>query len=66
MTAEGKMSAWLLLVLPFIMFAILSVIAPTTYQPFLKDPVGQKIIIGCLISMTVGYFVIQKITTLEV
>lgn len=66
LTAEGKMSSILLLVLPFVMFALLNFLAPETYNPFMKDPVGQKIIIGCLISMSVGYFLIQKLTNLEV
>ena len=66
LTAEGKMSAWLLLALPFVMFGILNALAPETYNPFLTDPLGQKIIGGCLVSMAIGYFVIQKITQLEV
>ncbi len=66
LTAEGKMSSIMLLALPFAMFAILNCLAPETYNPFLKDPMGQKIIMSCLGSMTVGYLMIKKITALDV
>ena len=66
LTAEGKMSSIMLLALPFGMFAILNCLAPDTYNPFVRDPMGQKIIMGCLGSMTVGYLMIQKITALDV
>ena len=66
LTAEGKMSSIMLMVLPFAMFAILNCVAPTTYNPFLQDPIGQKIIMGCGVSMTVGWLMIQKMTELDV
>ena len=66
LTAEGKMSSIMLMALPVVMFIILNCIAPETYNPFLKDPMGQKIILGCLVSMTIGYLLIQKITAMDV
>lgn len=66
LTAENQMSAYLLIALPFILYFILNMLAPDTYNDFSKDPTGQKIIIGCLISMTIGYFIMDKITKLEV
>ncbi len=66
LTAEGKMSSIMLMVLPFVMFIILNCVAPETYNPFLKDPIGQKIILGCLVSMSIGWVMIQKMTELDV
>ncbi len=66
LTAEGKMSAWLLIGLPFIMFGILNGMAPETYGSFLNDPIGKNIMGGCCVSMIIGYILINKITTLDV
>lgn len=66
LTAENRMSAYLLIALPFVLYIILTMLAPDTYGDFTKNPTGQKIIIGCLISMTIGYFIMDKITKLEV
>ena len=66
LTAEGKMSAYLLLGLPFGLYALLNSMAPETYASFSSDPIGQQIIGGCLVSMTVGYFLINKIISLDI
>lgn len=66
LTAENQMSGYLLIALPFALFIILSLLAPETYRPFLSDPIGKQIVIGCLVSMTLGYLIMNKITQLEV
>lgn len=66
LTAENQMSGYLLIALPFALYFILNMLAPDTYGSFSSDPTGQKIIAGCLTSMVVGYFIMNKITKLEV
>lgn len=66
LTAENQMSGYLLIALPFALFIILSFMAPETYRPFLSDPIGKQIVIGCLVSMTLGYLIMNKITQIEV
>ena len=66
LTAENQMSGLLLIVLPFALYFLLNMIAPDTYNSFSSDPIGRKIIIGCLVSMAFGYFIMNKITKLEV
>ncbi|MBI2995884.1 MAG: type II secretion system F family protein [Candidatus Melainabacteria bacterium] len=66
LTAESQMSAYLLLSLPIGIYIMLNLIAPETYSTFVKDPMGKNILIGCVISMTIGYLMINKITKLEV
>jgi len=66
LTAENQGSAILLLVLPIAMYIILNMLAPAVYNSFATDPIGKMILIGCAVSMTFGYLVIQKITKLEV
>lgn len=66
LTAESQMSAMLLIFLPIGLFILLNIMAPSTYNSFMSDPKGQAILAGCVVSMTFGYIVIQKITKLEV
>ncbi len=66
LTAENQGSAILLLVLPIAMYFLLNMLAPAVYNSFATDPIGKMILIGCAVSMTFGYLVIQKITKLEV
>lgn len=66
LTAESQMSAIFLIVLPIGLFVLLNIMAPSTYNDFIKDPKGQGILIGCIISMGIGYYIMQKITRIEV
>ena len=66
LTAENQGSAILLMVLPIGLYIILNMLAPATYNSFASDPIGKMILFGCVVSMTFGYIVIQKITKLEV
>ncbi len=66
LTAENQGSAVLLMVLPVGLYLVLNMLAPAVYNSFATDPIGKIILIGCAVSMTFGYLVIQQITKLEV
>lgn len=66
LTAENQMSAMLLVGLPIGLYILLNILSPTIYNSFAFDPVGRMILIACVVSMTFGYLVINKITKLEV
>ena len=66
LTAENQMSAMLLMILPVGLYILLTFMSPDLYSSFSQDPLGQKILVGCAVSMGIGYAMIQKITKLEV
>ena len=66
LTAENQMSTILLMALPVVLYIMLNCLAPSTYNSFAADPIGRMILVGCGISMAVGYLIIKKITKLEV
>lgn len=66
LTAENQITSLLLILLPVALYILLTFMAPDTYGVFTSDPLGQKIIIGCIISMTIGYTIIRKVTKVEV
>lgn len=66
LSAEGRMSAWVLALVPLGLFVVLTIASPD-YLPTLTDDVrGQKMIIGSLISAACGIFWIRKILRIEV
>ncbi len=65
-TAQGKLTGWILSVLPFVIFGIISIINPHYVHILLDDPLGQKLIIAGLALMALGAWVIRKIIDIKV
>jgi len=66
MSAEGKMSAWVLGLLPFGAAAMMYVTNPEFLAPLYTDPAGRKMLSMAGTLMLVGFFVIRKITHIRV
>jgi tight adherence protein B len=65
LTAEGRMSAIVLITMPFALAAVLSVSSPTYLPILLKDPTGQKIVGAGLAFMAIGILWIRKLIQLK-
>lgn len=65
LTAEGRLSGRILIVLPFVMAGILYIIQPDYLLVLFKDSVGMMIVISALIMQGLGYVVIRKIVNLD-
>lgn len=66
LSAEGRMSAWVLAMVPLGLFAILMVTSPDYLPVLVNDERGQKMIVGSLISACIGIFWIRRILRIEV
>jgi len=65
-SAEGRMSAWVLLMVPLVLFVTLWFTTPDYLPVMLEDPRGQKMIAyGCVFGV-VGVFWFRKILRIEV
>ncbi|WP_095143769.1 MULTISPECIES: type II secretion system F family protein [unclassified Pseudomonas] len=66
LSAEGRMSAWVLVAIPFVL-AIAIVLTSPSYMPVLfNDPIGHKLIMGAFCAMLIGIFWIRKIIRIQV
>lgn len=66
LSAEGRMSAWVLAMVPLVLFVVLMITSPD-YLPALVDDVrGQKLIVGSMFSAAIGIFWIRRILRIEV
>lgn len=66
LSAEGRMSAWILALVPLVLFAVIWVTTPDYLPMLLEEEAGQKMVIYGTISAIVGIFWIKKIIRIEV
>ncbi|MCY1442030.1 Type II secretion system (T2SS), protein F [compost metagenome] len=66
MSAEGRMSAWVLVAVPFVLAAAIIFTTPEYLTLLIKDPTGHKLIMGAFGSMLVGIFWIRKIIRIQI
>jgi tight adherence protein B len=64
LTAQGKASGVLLTSLPFLMLIALYFIAPEMVTPFITMPLGQMMLAGVIVMVSIGGWVMFKIVSL--
>ena len=65
LTAMGRMSAYVLVGLPFALALILNVLNPGLMSPLFNDPIGRMLIAYSLVSMAIGGLVIKRIVAVK-
>ena len=66
LSAEGRMSAWILSLIPFLLFVAIMVTTPTYLPVLLEDPAGIKIIAVAFFLQVIGILWIRRILRIEV
>jgi tight adherence protein B len=66
LSAEGKLSAIILIAIPFIMVGWLHFSNPKYLATLLIDPLGKVMIIAAVLMMIIGIFIMKKLVTIEV
>ncbi len=66
LSAEGKLSAWVLSCLPFVMAIILNALNPGFMSVLWTDPIGPMIIATALGMMIMGIYVMSRIIKIRV
>lgn len=66
LTAEPKMSAYVLVSLPIGMFSLLWLTNRTFLMPLLTTPAGQLLLLYAVVSVAVGYAVMMKIAKVDI
>ena len=65
-TAQGRVSGWVLCLMPFAMFAVLTLLNPTYESKLWTDPLGLDLIYAGLFMMAIGVLIIRKIVDIKV
>jgi tight adherence protein B len=66
LSAEGRFSALLLSLLPFALFGILAIIAPTFYGEIWGMPLVKPMLIGATVWMLIGDLIMYRMVTFEI
>lgn len=66
LSSEGRLSAWILGLMPFALGAAMNLLNPDFMAPLWHDPIGVAIIKYMLILMVLGVLVIRKIIRIRV
>ena len=66
LTAQGRLSAWVLIVLPFVMALFMYIFKPEHIMVLIDDPLGRTAMFVSLFLEVIGYIVIQKIVHIDV
>ena len=66
LSAEGRLSAWILGVMPFVMAGVMNLLNPEFMGRLWTDPIGIAIVKYLLILMAIGVIVLRKIVRLRV
>jgi len=66
LSAEGRMSAWVLALVPLVLFAAMWLINPDYLPMLLDDPTGQNLIAFAFVWASIGIYIISRIIRIEV
>jgi tight adherence protein B len=66
LAAEGKISAAILIALPFVVFLFVLNTTPGYVQVLMEDPFAQKVCVGAILLMLTGIIVIAKMIRIKV
>ena len=66
LSAEGKLSAWILSMLPFGAAAMIHLTNPQFLEMLFVDPGGRKMLVGALVMMACGILVMRNIIRIRV
>ena len=66
LTAQGRMSGWVLVALPVITGFLISATSPGYMEPLFNEKIGQIAIVIAIIMDIIGYIVIQRIVDIDV
>lgn len=66
LTAQGRMSGWIIALLPFFLAAVVSVISPQQMITLVTHPLGIFMIVIAVLMELLGIFFVKKIINVEV
>ncbi|MGP8260412.1 MAG: type II secretion system F family protein [Acidobacteriaceae bacterium] len=65
-TAQGRLTGWILGLLPIIMLALLNIVSPGYSSVLFHDPTGQKLLYAGGVLIVLGGLIIRKIVDVKV
>jgi tight adherence protein B len=64
-SAHGRLSAWILCLLPPGLATVISLLSPEALKPLFNDPMGQNLVILALVLQVVGTYIISRLVKID-
>jgi tight adherence protein B len=66
LSAEGRLSAWILALVPLVLFVAISITSPDYLPLLFRDPMGKNLIAGAVVLGVIGILWIRRILRIQV
>ena len=66
LTSQGRLQAWLIASVPFVLVFVMTRLAPDLMNPFFGSLIGVVVLLIVVIMVVLGFLWIRKITTIDV
>lgn len=66
LSAQGRMAAWILSLLPFVLAGVLTVVSPNFLPMLTGDPIGRQLVMAAFVMIVIGILWMRKIVRIEV
>lgn len=66
LTAQGRLSGWILAALPVVLAVFAAIVNPAYMRPFIDDPLGRVILAAAVIAELIGFLLIRRIVNIDV
>lgn len=66
LTAQGRMSGWVISLLPFVLAFFIFTINPEYGRLFLQDPLGRIMLIGGIVMLIIGIVLVRRVVDIDV
>jgi tight adherence protein B len=66
LSAEGRLSAWILALVPIVLFAVISITTPDYLPTLTEDPLGRRLIAAAGVMGVIGILWIRKVIRIDV
>lgn len=65
LSAEGRLSAWILVLIPFALATVMTVVSPNYLSMMVKDPTGRTLVMFAFVMIIVGIIWIRRIIRIK-
>lgn len=66
LSAEGRMAAWILSLMPFVLAGVLSLVSPNFLPMLTQDPAGRQLVVVAFVFMMIGILWLSRIVRIDV
>ncbi|MDR5899534.1 type II secretion system F family protein [Halomonas vilamensis] len=66
LSAQGRMAAWILSLLPFVLAGVLTLVSPNFIPMLTQDPIGRQLVMAAFVMIVIGILWMRKIVRIEV